>query len=204
MMTGTLNWTNDPVVVAENTIYPAVFAVTDAFWTVGQGAPCDRALAGGVEKAALLLQEGAASLLRPVGVALDDADMTRSRDAARALLAICRDLQAVVPGDPARVAALYVRFSTDVRPEVLAALNAIRRTFLVYILDRQVRQARAVTQSLDHLDRISREIFYVAINATVEAARVGEAGAGFAHIGAEIRALAQTAQAATKEYREAS
>ncbi len=59
--------------------------------------------------------------------------------------------------------------------------------------------ANALTQ----IDTISRQINFIAVNASVEAARVGEAGKGFAVIASEIKALSEQSRVAVERIRTA-
>ena len=52
--------------------------------------------------------------------------------------------------------------------------------------------------AISGLDKISKQIFFISINASIEAARVGDAGRGFLQISTDIRALSQSAQQATR------
>jgi len=58
----------------------------------------------------------------------------------------------------------------------------------------EMMNAKLTKRSTEELERISKQIFFVAINATVEAARLGDQGAALGHIGQEIRALSKSAQ----------
>lgn len=58
-------------------------------------------------------------------------------------------------------------------------------------------------QALSQIDAIARQINFIAVNAAVEAARVGSAGKGFAIIAAEIKSLSQESQKAVERIRAA-
>ncbi len=66
------------------------------------------------------------------------------------------------------------------------------------MLGRQVRARELSAIAAREVTSISRQIYFISINASVEAARAGEAGRGFAVIGEQIRTLSQDASAALR------
>ena len=57
--------------------------------------------------------------------------------------------------------------------------------------------------ALAQIDSLSRQIGFIAVNAAVEAARVGDAGRGFSVIAAEIKALSDKSRIAVEQMRQA-
>lgn len=55
------------------------------------------------------------------------------------------------------------------------------------------KQTRMIRSSITELEKISRMITIISVNASIEASRVGEAGRGFSAVATEIRGLSQAA-----------
>ncbi|MFA8385354.1 MAG: methyl-accepting chemotaxis protein [Pelagibaca sp.] len=55
------------------------------------------------------------------------------------------------------------------------------------------KQTRMIRSSITELEKISRMIMIISVNASIEASRVGEAGRGFSAVATEIRGLSQAA-----------
>ncbi|GFE50932.1 hypothetical protein So717_26850 [Roseobacter cerasinus] len=107
--------------------------------------------------------------------------------------------------------------SDTISPEDISALKADTENllapavtkFLSALFDNVVahekasaRLARDVDSSaLSQIDSLSRKINFIAVNASVEAARVGDQGRGFAVIASEIKDLSQQSRAAVERMR---
>ncbi len=70
------------------------------------------------------------------------------------------------------------------------ATDILRDVFLTHLIAMQNRYFSAVDQAVGDINTISRQINFISINASIEAARVGDMGRGFGLIAHEIRDLA--------------
>ncbi|MBW4708706.1 hypothetical protein KX928_13030 [Roseobacter sp. YSTF-M11] len=69
-------------------------------------------------------------------------------------------------------------------------------------LERAMKSAARLDQSLNRLERIGKYVRSMSINASVEASRAGEAGKGLAIIAQEFKVLAEEVQQLTLSARE--
>mgnify|MGYP000153280849 CR=1 FL=1 len=91
-------------------------------------------------------------------------------------------------------------FASFVTTTLLATLNSIvegiNRALDYVISNRQSQsgnQSKMIRSSITELEKISRMIMIISVNASIEASRVGEAGRGFSAVAGEIRNLSQSA-----------
>ena len=63
-------------------------------------------------------------------------------------------------------------------------------------------QNREMHMQSDELRSIARHVVMVSLNASIEAARAGQAGRGFAMVAAEVRTLANRAEVLSRDYRD--
>nr|WP_246455819.1 methyl-accepting chemotaxis protein [Sulfitobacter aestuariivivens] len=135
------------------------------------------------------------------GVNISEEDQARFGEAAVCLIASRKHLHAFcsAPEDLNVRARATTSLFQHTQPCVAGAIHHLRRIFISLVLLRQKEQAQQTSTAIDGLDRISKQIFFISINASVEAARAGEAGRGFLQISTDIRALSQSAQAATRD-----
>ena len=97
----------------------------------------------------------------------------------------------------------------DLKADVEDSLAPAVTSFLSALFDSVVawekasaRLAKDVDSSaLSQIDTISRKINFIAVNASVEAARVGDVGKGFAVIASEIKELSQQSRVAVEQMR---
>ncbi|WP_300583963.1 methyl-accepting chemotaxis protein [Marivita sp.] len=87
-----------------------------------------------------------------------------------------------------------------VKTTLLATLNSIvegiNRALDHVVSTRQAqsgKQTKMLSSSISELEKISRMIMIISVNASIEASRVGEAGRGFSAVATEIRGLSQSA-----------
>ena len=87
-----------------------------------------------------------------------------------------------------------------VKTTLLATLNSIvegiNRALDYVVSTRQSqagKQTKMLRSSISELEKISRMIMIISVNASIEASRVGEAGRGFSAVATEIRGLSQSA-----------
>lgn len=79
-------------------------------------------------------------------------------------------------------------------PAVTAFLGALFDAVVAHERAAAKRAQDVDSSGLDQIDEIARKITFIAINASVEAARAGDVGAGFGVIAAEIKSLSQQAK----------
>ncbi|WP_220748686.1 MULTISPECIES: methyl-accepting chemotaxis protein [Jannaschia] len=92
----------------------------------------------------------------------------------------------------------------DYSAQLEDVLDAMRCDFLGEVLRRQDRARESSDLAAREVSAISRQIYFISINASVEAARAGEAGRGFAVIGEQIRNLSQDTSKALSRMKEAT
>ena len=201
-MADNLDWSNDPLVQLENAILPVL--------SMGSTMIC-RALASGevrdfgpdlsiFDAAICMLETEACELLLTRDIRAEPVALQPLKDAAKELDAMRSALQTALraPLSSARATSLLAQMTDQVNPAIDAALNAYRKIFIGHVVSQQNAHAKQAQEAIVRLDKISKQIFFISINASVEAARVGDAGRGFTQISSDIRALSQSAQDATR------
>ncbi|MCK0168349.1 methyl-accepting chemotaxis protein [Jannaschia sp. S6380] len=189
-----VDWRQDPIVVIEKRLSPVLPTMLLALLT----RDANGAAVGDTTHAAVeVIRTVQARLLDPHDVTLDPAAACALKDLATQLEragAEVRDAAGDADDDVRR--ALAVRLMSELRPRLDDALDLLRAAFIQTVLDRQAH-ARALSRvAAREVSAISRQIYFISINASVEAARAGVAGRGFAVIGEQIRTLSQDAAAA--------
>lgn len=91
--------------------------------------------------------------------------------------------------------------SDDLTPAVSAFLGALFDAVVAHEKSMARRMKDTDSSALSQIDDIARTINFIAINASVEAARVGDAGKGFAVIATQIRELSQKSAEAVDRIR---
>lgn len=106
--------------------------------------------------------------------------------------------------DPNSDALLSLAAQTEetIAPAVGAFLGAMFDQVVAHEKSQTKRAQEIDASALDQIDSISRKVNFIAINASVEAARVGEVGKGFAVIANEIKDLSEQAKAAVSRMRD--
>lgn len=151
--------------------------------------------------AATMLRSKGPQMMTESGVHISPEDQAIF-DAAADQVETCKTrLEALTNGqaDPDAKLSLLNALTEDMQPAVIRAMNLFSELFITLVQDRQQAQRRQADTAISGLDRISKQIFFISINASVEAARVGDAGRGFLQISSDIRALSQSAQNATQD-----
>ena len=97
------------------------------------------------------------------------------------------------------------KISALVRDSLQEQIAALQKALFDVVVKTERQRGRR-GQGLDHaaieqIDNISSRINLIAVTASIEAARVGEAGRGFAVIAAEIQDLSQQSQQAVRDIR---
>lgn len=200
-----LNWADDPIVKLEKAIMPALWVPLDIVLMLrdSPNEPIDIRLLDPLSVAAELLATGGAVYLKPTGARIDGDGLTVCASAASTLRAIHQRLAELIgTKDRGRVSKGFVHdIQVKMRQQIEDSIDVFRREFLSMVLARQAKHAEISGRSNDELSRISKQIYFVAINASVEAARIGQHGAGFAQISQEMRELSRSAQGTIRQMR---
>lgn len=186
-----LDWTNDPMVRIEEILNP--FLIGTAL-SLAEPRPSYTMLAESCGAPEDLFRQFGREVIEDFGfgfAAHELATINHAMEEVRSFRAACE--RADADRDQ-----LIGQFRSDLRPAAEDALNVFRAVFIGGIIQVQANQTHNAKEAVTELSRISRQIHFVAVNASIEAARVGEAGKGFAVIGTEMRRLAQTATETTK------
>lgn len=102
-------------------------------------------------------------------------------------------------GDSAHLSKSIRELADFVSTPLLAALNGIVdgvNKALDHVVSSRESQAgsqsKMIRSSISELEKISRMIMIISVNASIEASRVGEAGRGFSAVAGDIRGLSQS------------
>lgn len=202
-MSKPMDWSSDPVVILEKAVLPAMWlghVILAAPTFNAQTDPNDRRFAA-FDRAAEMLRWKGPRMLREAGVGITEEAEAAFAAAANEIDAVnasirrhLRDIQGGQTKDQ-----LLAHITGTLHPAIETAVDAYRAIFISFVLDRQSLHALQAGEALRGLDRISKQIFFISINASVEAARAGDAGRGFLQISTDIRALSKSAQNATRD-----
>ena len=193
-MTDPTTWQNDPIVLLEKSLYPLLPLLLRA---AAHGQPPDGAALGAMTKAAEGLRRLQVDHLDGLHVVLSNNAEGKLAAFADLLDAHVCGVASTAPGDIAQLSDVDY-LAVEFADRLEATLDVVREGFLVEILDRQDRAQKASEIAAREVTAISRQIYFISINASVEAARAGEAGRGFAVIGEQIRSLSQDAAQALR------
>ena len=200
-----LDWRDDPFVLVERDILPFLSVMPRLLCARALGQPDPRLEADwrdAATRAQHLLATAAGDHLDKAGFPLDPDDRAFSEGLARSLSDFCKAIETSEATDTQAVAGHLALFSDQIDPGIATFLESVRRTFVGGVLRQQMKRAACNDQALGRLSDVSRKIYLISINASVEAARAGDAGLGFAVIADEIRALAQSAQGSLNEIKQ--
>ncbi len=201
-MTQRLKWQDDPVVLLEKAVQPIVSLIPTAVVRNELGHRPDVArISATFDTATRMLRHTSAEMLRsqnapftpdqfkPIAVAADVIEDYHRR--------LIRFLEG--PNDKSEKMTLLALYTDVIVDTIEAAIDAFRSVFISFVIARQGQHSKRADDAIERLNRISKQIFFISINASVEAARVGEHGRGFQQISSDIRALSQSAQDATSD-----
>jgi len=207
------DWETDPLVRLEKAILPVLshapimlcrMALADAPFSDINDAP-ELAV---FELAEHQLRTAGAEFLDPAGISLAAADAAICHAAADRVAEVQRALRRAIDtiemtGRTANGAspALIELISTTLPDAINTAMDTFRRVFLETVLKRQQHYRTQAAAAVRQLADISETIFFIGINASVEAARVGDHGRGFNVISEDIRRLASNARESTANLR---
>ena len=203
-MADNLDWSKDPVVQFENAVLPVLWQgqsmICDSLASEKDSSNGQPVVLTTFDTAIEMLRKNAKVMLSARDIRADATDLLPLTQAAKNIetLRNALEVELFTTISKQRAATLLAHITQDVAPAVDLALNIYRRIFISHVLAQQHANALQAQEAIQRLDKISKQIFFISINASVEAARVGEAGRGFTQISTDIRALSQSAQAATR------
>jgi hypothetical protein len=198
-----LDWAKDPIVMAEKDVQPihAACLVLLASAKPGRTSSVDGDSFLAFHRAERLFRTEAAAYLSGFDLRFERADHERCKSAADGIAeaqVLLRQLS-LTPEDSGLRARCYDHLSQRMTPAIEAGLDVFRRLFLGMVLARHDSQAKHAQEVVRKLDEISKQIYFVSINASIQAVRAGDEGLGFAQVSKEIRNLAQSTQATTQK-----
>lgn len=199
-MAATSDWKNDPLVVVQDAIWPVSFFAARMLAFLPNPPKDIPGFLTHFDRAAAMLQAEGAQRMIAFGVAITEKDQQRFDQAADTVMkcrqmfeALCQAPEDTGLGEKARDM-LY----DEMQPTLYETMNHFRMLFITLVQQRAADSREQSRSALSGLDRISKQIYFISINASIEAARAGEAGRGFSQISTDIRELSQSAQHATQ------
>ena len=194
------NWEEDVLSAIYREVWPVMWAGHRIVAKALSGNPDIQAELDHFLAAEDLLKNRGQKMMQASGVAMSEQDISLVRQQGDTIRSVREALHRAASGlSRDNADALLDRIETDLHPAVNTAVNRFRRSYIGFHMDRQSSYARQAQHAIQGLNRISKQIFIIAINAGVEAARVGDAGRGFQEISAEMRMLSQSAETATND-----
>ncbi|MEM6275844.1 MAG: methyl-accepting chemotaxis protein [Pseudomonadota bacterium] len=198
-MTLPTDWASDPIVRIEALAVPVLTGLPVLLCALACGVEARQRQVSWIETAKRLtawLEEGFVPVLGDTGFALDSDALHTCQLAALETADVITRVQRLTfgtttEGDADDIAPLLEQFEAKAAPAIHAALDAVREVFITGVLKRQAYHASASSDMLSELERINRSVQLLAVNAAIEAARVGDAGRGFAVIATEVRGLSR-------------
>ncbi|MEM1273437.1 MAG: methyl-accepting chemotaxis protein [Pseudomonadota bacterium] len=130
-------------------------------------------------------------------------DLSAQRDAVLAVLArLQQDLPGALESCEARAVSDIARIAAEqMTPTIGGFLGALFDQVMAHEKAAAKRAKDVDSSALSQIDQLSSTINFIAINASVEAARAGDAGKGFAVIASQIRELSQKSKEAVDRIR---
>lgn len=129
-------------------------------------------------------------------------------EACKGLATALKRLMAELPKDATSASESdIVPIARQVHGEIAPAVGAFLGALFTQVVAHEKTSAKLAqdvdANALVQIDTIARQISLIAVNAAVEAARVGDAGSGFAVIASEIKALSEKSRHAVERMRTA-
>ncbi len=195
------NWEDDALSEIYRSVWPTMWAGHRIVAALALGETARPADLASFDRAhATLTTDGPAALAK-AGIALSPEDSAMIKEQAQVLQDVRRKLVQTdgktLTHDSA--AALMNAVEAELHPAIQRAIDRFRRVFIGFNMTRQENYAAQARETAHELRLISKKIFFISINASVEAARAGDAGRGFQQISSDIRALSHSAEAATAD-----
>lgn len=100
--------------------------------------------------------------------------------------------------EPKQLKTLSRSIQSGLEQKIQRTMDAFRASFITTVITRHNRNEQAAQHAQREIHNISRKIFFISINASVEASRAGDHGRGFNVISKEIRELARRAEDSMK------
>lgn len=195
------NWEDDALSEIYRSVWPAMWAGHRIVAGLAAGIAARRCDLAVFEKAYVTLTKDGPAALNKAGITLLPEDREMIEEQAVVLQDIQRRLlhadSKTITQDGA--ATLINAIEAELHPAIQQAVDRFRRVFIGFNMTRQKNYAAQAREAAHELRQISKKIFFISINASVEAARAGDAGRGFQQISSDIRALSQSAEAATTD-----
>lgn len=192
-------WQNDPIVRLEKALIPVVQSVCfDAITSLSSGTGQT------TERTKALLQTAIQEIgdvqtgpMARMNIALDAGEREVADQLTTALRVLLREVPSILEPHDAQI--LAAKMKAEISPLIDKTLDTFRHRFIDTVIHRQMQSDAAAEKAQQEIEMISRKIFFVSLNASVEASRFGEEGSAFAVISTEIRNLAQQAQASLRK-----
>ncbi|MEM6311941.1 MAG: methyl-accepting chemotaxis protein [Pseudomonadota bacterium] len=192
-------WQNDPIVRLEKALTPivqtATFLALDAFAN-HDPQPTDT-LHHAIRVAILEIEDVQVGPMARMNITLDRGEKRIADDLISKLSRVKRDLPDQISADEGLILCDTLR--ETLVPQISVTLDTFRNRFIDTVITRQMQSDAAAERAQKEIETISKKIFFVSINASVEASRFGEQGSSFVVISNEIRNLAQQAQTSLRQ-----
>lgn len=202
-MTNTFDWRKDPIVRIEQEVEHVVPLC--AMWLTElalqtQQSDLHAQLLTTIDRAVVCFDDAGKAYFAPMDIETPQNIVDMCQETATVLRALSLGI-CDLPDSPAAadITALAQFLRDEVRPAVQTGLNNLRATFINAVVQRQTEHKQQATLAIQQVRDISKKIFFISINASVEAARAGDSGKGFSLISQEIRSLSQTAKSAVDD-----
>ena len=187
-------WQNDPIVRLEKALTPIVHAMCfDAITALssGTGQTTERSkqlLTTAIRE----IEDVQTGPMARMNISLSSEERLIADQLSAALRSLVQDMPTIL--EPKEANYLTARVKNQILPMIDTTLDTFRHRFIDTVIHRQMQSDAAAEQAQKEIETISKKIFFVSLNASVEASRFGEDGSAFAVISTEIRSLAQQAQ----------